>query len=159
MPFLKYFGFVGGILLLLLLALNWLLPEAKTELAHSGNAKPAIRISSIEQLPEKVEFDTNAVTIASATANTEINSHVPQSAFVLVQITPGSLPSFTSPLNVVRTAETGIMPRSGKQLGSRPPKSHSNAASDGPTPAASTIRLSLIDDMRSRFGRSSFMFN
>ena len=63
MPLLKYFGFVGSALLLLLLALNWLLPEVKTESVNAAAEKPVIRISSIEKLPEKIDIDTNSSTI------------------------------------------------------------------------------------------------
>jgi hypothetical protein len=43
MPLLRYFGFVGSALLSLLLALNRLLPEVKTECANGDTEKPVIR--------------------------------------------------------------------------------------------------------------------
>jgi hypothetical protein len=155
MPLLKYFGFVGSALFSLLLALNWLLPEVKTKSADPATEKPVIRISSVEKLPEKVDFDTNLPTIVPLPTLIAINP-MPQSAFVFVQITPGSLPSFSSPTSVVRTAEAAVTP---KQIGRQPAKPPSNAATDRPVPAASVIRLSLIDDMRSRFGQSFFRLN
>jgi hypothetical protein len=157
MPLLKYFGFAGGALLSLLLALNWLLPDVKTELVNAAE-RPAIRISSIEKLPEKVDFDTNLPTIASPTMIV-INTPAPQSAFVFVQITPGSLPSFSSLTRVVRTAEAAATPHITKKIGRGAAKPARNAATARPAPAASVIRLSLIDDMRSRFGQSFFKLN
>jgi hypothetical protein len=148
MPFLKYFGFVGGSLLVLLLALNWLLPDTKTEQASADAAKPVIRISSLEQLPEKVDFDTNAPAIPPSAAKVESKSQLPQSAFVFAQITPGSLPSFALPSNVTRMADAAVTSQAVKQNGRR--------RSQVPVAA---IRLSLIDDMRSRFGKDVFRLN
>ena len=58
MPLLRYFCVVGPALLILLLAVNWILPEA-IEPVHASTVRPNIRISSIEKLPERVEFDTS----------------------------------------------------------------------------------------------------
>jgi hypothetical protein len=159
MPLLKYFGFVGSALLVLLLALNWLLPEVKTESVNADAEKPVIRISSIEKLPEKVDIDTNLSTIVPSLTMTAIDPPVLQSPFVFVQITPGSLPSFSAVTTVVTTAEAAVTPRVTKQSGRGAAKPHSNASTDRAAPAAPVIRLSLIDDMRSRFGQSSFKLN
>jgi hypothetical protein len=160
MPLLKYFGFVGSALLLLLLALNWLLPEVKTESVNADAQRPVIRISSIEKLPEKVDIDTNLSTIVPSLTMIAIEPPVLlQSPFVFVQITPGSLPSFSTATTVVTTAEAAVTPRVTKQSGRGAAKSHSNSSSDRAAPAAPLIRLSLIDDMRSRFGQSSFKLN
>src|ERR1700722_3400927 len=63
MPFIKYFGFVGSALLLLLLGINWLPPQAVSEPIVSGSDRPAILISSAEKLPERVVFDSSWQTI------------------------------------------------------------------------------------------------
>jgi hypothetical protein len=57
MPLMKYFVLVGSALVLLLLAMNWLLPESTAEPVHSSIERPVIRISSTETLPERVVFD------------------------------------------------------------------------------------------------------
>ena len=112
MPLLKYFGFVGSALLLLLLALNWTLPEVKTESVNADTEKPVIRINSIEKLPEKVDFDTNLLTIVPSPTMIVIDTPVPQSAFVFVQLTPGSLPSFsTVALDSLQSAATCVRDR------------------------------------------------
>jgi|SRR5664279_2698953 hypothetical protein len=159
MPLLKYIAFVGSTLLLLLLALNWLLPEMKMESVHADSERPIIRIGSIEKKPEKVDFDTNLPTIVPSPTIIVIDPPVLQSAFVFVQITPDPLPSFSSVTRVVRTADAVVTPHVTKQIDRRAAKPHSNASTDRPVPAASVIRLSLIDDMRSRFGRSVFKLN
>ena len=57
MPLMKYFVFVGSALVLLLLAMNWLLPDPTAEPVYSSTEGPSLRISSIETLPEKVVLD------------------------------------------------------------------------------------------------------
>ena len=59
MPLMKYFVFVGAALVLLLLAMNWLVPDPTVEPVYSSTQRPVIRISSIQTLPERVVFDTN----------------------------------------------------------------------------------------------------
>ena len=64
MPLMKYFGFVGSALVLWLLAMNWLLPQPSAEPVRGSINLPLIRISSIEKLPERVDFDTSMPNIA-----------------------------------------------------------------------------------------------
>jgi hypothetical protein len=159
MPLLRYFVFVGSALMLLLLAVNWLLPEVKTESVHADTEKPVIRISSIEKLPEKVDFDTNSPTIVPSPTMVVINPPVPQSAFVFVQITPGALASFSLVTRAARTAGAVAKPHTTNKIDRRPALPNINATTDDTAPAASVIRLSLIDAMRSQFGQSFFKLN
>ncbi len=89
MPFIRYFGFVGSGLVALLFGLNWLVPEPRLEPARADVTRPAIRISSIEKLPERIVFDTSA-----PPALPRIVKTTQQSAFVFAQITPGTLATF-----------------------------------------------------------------
>jgi hypothetical protein len=69
MPVLRYFLFVGGALLALLLGANALLPHeapAVGSLASSAEL-PAIRIHSDRKWPERVVFDTSQPTTAAVT--------------------------------------------------------------------------------------------
>jgi len=59
MPLMRYFGFVGSALLLLLFGLDWYLPQPAVESVRAVTDRPAIRISSIEKLPERVVIDTS----------------------------------------------------------------------------------------------------
>ena len=59
MPLMKYVFFGGSALVLLLLAMNWLLPDPTAEAVYSSTKRPVIRISSIQTLPERVVFDTS----------------------------------------------------------------------------------------------------
>jgi len=93
MPLMKYFVFVGAALVLLLLAMNWLVPDPTVEPVYSSTQRPVIRISSIQTLPERVVFDTNMPTPAPSVMR--VAAQPLRSAFALEQITPGLLPTFS----------------------------------------------------------------
>jgi hypothetical protein len=84
MLLMKYFGFVGSALLLLLV-MNWFLPEPASQPVHVSIERPVIRISSMETLPERVVFDTNK----PPPVVPRITVQPPQSAFSFEQLTPG----------------------------------------------------------------------
>ena len=63
MPLLRYFGFAGGALVLLLFGLSWCVPQPVAEPIRSGMDRPVIRISSVDQLPERVDIDSSLPTI------------------------------------------------------------------------------------------------
>jgi hypothetical protein len=67
MPVLRYFLYVGGALLALLLVFNAVLPQAPaTNSLISSAETPAIRIHSDQKWPEPVVFDTSQPVIAPA---------------------------------------------------------------------------------------------
>jgi hypothetical protein len=57
MPLLRYFTFVGGALLALLVVLSFFLPETETT-ARPDTVKPLIRIASDKVGPPRVDIDT-----------------------------------------------------------------------------------------------------
>jgi len=66
MPILRYFLYVGGALLSLLLILSAVLPQVPLPgMLTSGSDLPSVRIHSDRKLPEQVVFDTSS-TVASA---------------------------------------------------------------------------------------------
>src|SRR5437868_15213390 len=68
MPVLRYFLFVGGALLVLLLVAHGLLPEEPaTDSVVSSIDPPVIRIHSDRKWPERVVLDTSQPTIAPLT--------------------------------------------------------------------------------------------
>ena len=78
MPLMKYFGFVGSALVLLLLGLGWYLPQPAAEPIRAGMDKSVIRISSVEQLPERVVIDTSLPTIAPPPSALEFAERWPE---------------------------------------------------------------------------------
>jgi len=89
----KYLVFVGSALVVLLLAVNWFLPDPTTEPVYSSPERPVIRISSMQTLPERVVFDTSIP--ARPPSVTPVASQTLPSAFTFEQITPGLLPTFS----------------------------------------------------------------
>ena len=72
MPIFLYFIFVGGALLALLFAADFVFPTAPVEqaVATASNDQPLIRIRSDRHLPERVVLDTNQPTIAAPAVKT-----------------------------------------------------------------------------------------
>jgi hypothetical protein len=67
MPLLRYFMYVGGALLTLLLVSNAVLPQMPLPgTLTSGSDLPTVRIHSERKLPEKVVFDTSVPVKATA---------------------------------------------------------------------------------------------
>lgn len=66
MPVLRYFLYVGGALLTLLLVANALLGQPPANVVVSSAETPVIRIHSDKKWPEAVVFDTSQPTIAPA---------------------------------------------------------------------------------------------
>jgi hypothetical protein len=65
MPILRYFVFVGGALLALLFAANYVVPASSVTqpVASASSEQPVIRIRSDRHLPERVVLDTSQPTI------------------------------------------------------------------------------------------------
>ena len=72
MPIFRYFIFVGGALLTLLLVADFVLPAAPVAqaVATASNDQPLIRIRSDRHLPERVVLDTSRPTIAAPAVKT-----------------------------------------------------------------------------------------
>lgn len=72
MPIFRYFIFVGGALLSLLFAANYVLPlePVAQAVATASNDQPLIRIRSDRHLPERVVLDTSQPTIAAPMVKT-----------------------------------------------------------------------------------------
>ena len=65
MPVARYFLFVGGVLLALLLAIDALVPQQTVVASQAASSidKTVVRIRSDQKLPERVVYDTNLPTI------------------------------------------------------------------------------------------------
>jgi len=72
MPILRYFVFVGGALLALLLVVNYIAPAspAAQAVATASNDQPLIRIRSDRHLPDRVVLDTSQPTIVPPAVKT-----------------------------------------------------------------------------------------
>lgn len=164
MPLMRYFGFVGSCLLLLLLGLNWCLPQAASEPIPDDIDRPVIRISSIEKLPERVDIDTSLPTIVPSP---EVSGRRPEFEFadspkapVLdVEPSPGStIPKHDVAIAVKKPAKR----QPANSLAALQPAPTSNRHfSTGYANQLDTTptRVSLLDIIKERFGRGFLSLN
>jgi len=160
MPLLRYFGVVGPALLMLLLGVNWLLPDSVVEPTHAGIERPAIRISSIERLPERVVFDTTLPPVALPPRAAPIAIQPAPSAFAFVQITPGPLAAFSLLAEVVAKKPIAVKRDPARKLAARhapPPMPNAVAKNhnlrEAQTNAKPPIRTTFLDDIAGRLGQ------
>ena len=170
MPLMKYFVFVGAALVLLLLAMNWLLPDPSAEPVYSSIERPVIRVSSIVTPPERVVFDTNMPTPAPSVMR--VAAQPLRLAFALEQITPGLLPTFSILAHVTQVSpkKTIIAKREPAKLTEkREPAKKVVANRVAPQPpiaavrekpvreaeldAKPSVKTTLLDDIAGRFGQ------
>jgi hypothetical protein len=76
MPVLRYFAFVGGALLALLVVVSSLLPEPET-ITRPDAVRPVIRIASDRAVPPRVDFDTRVQIAAVPASVPEIPRQAP----------------------------------------------------------------------------------
>lgn len=63
MPIGRYIAWVGASLLVLLFVANWFVPQSLVEPTGDEINRPVIRITSMQQPPERIIIDTNLPTI------------------------------------------------------------------------------------------------
>ena len=160
MPLMKYVAFVGSALVLLLLAMNWLLPDPTAEPVYSSVKRPVIRISSIEKLPERVVFDTSMPYMPPPPSVMRVAAQPLQSAFTFEKITPGSLPAFsTLAQDVPKKPITAKRDPAKKEVANRAtPQAHIAAVKNYPNgkPEQDTkppIKTTVLDEIAGRFGQ------
>lgn len=117
MPLIKYFGFVGSALVLLLVGLGWFLPQQLAEPTGGSTDRPAIRITSAERLPERVIIDTNLPTIVSPPSVLEFAERWPQAAVAAVVPTPRT--ATPAPVGEVRIKPNLTNPERSKKVAVR----------------------------------------
>ena len=160
MPLMKYFVFVGSALVLLLLAMNWLLPDPTAEPVYSSIERPVIRISSIETLPERVVFDNSMPYMAPPSSVMRVAAQPLQSAFTFEQITPGLLPTFSILAQVTpKKTITAKRDPAKKVVTNRvAPQAHIAAVKNYPVREAEQdtkppVKTTFLDDIAGRFGQ------
>jgi hypothetical protein len=102
MPLQQYLLFVGGTLLILLFATDWVVPQPKGERIKSEVKLPVIRIHSDRKGPEAVVFDTTEPTFMSPmekdrAATPRAVASIESSATETVSQPSGSMPEGAEP--------------------------------------------------------------
>jgi hypothetical protein len=144
MPIGQYISWVGAVLLALLFVADWCSPRTLPEsgIIDAAN-RPTIRITSMQQLPERIIFDTNQPTIV-----------VPPPVLVTVAPEPDqSLQSYASAAPHLPTVN--VVEQKKRQMGEpqktkvapyqRPLANTPVAAAGRSVTAVPLTRLSLID--------------
>ncbi|MEZ0083766.1 hypothetical protein [Bradyrhizobium japonicum] len=154
MPLIKYFGFVGSALVLLLIGLGWCLPQQVAEPTGGSTDRPAIRIASAERLPERVIIDTSLPTTASPPTVLEFAERWPQAAVAAV----------VHPPRTVTAAPVGEVPikadlvnreRSRKVAVHRAAKTNiEHSRNDKATTTPAVAELSLLDSLKEGLGQA-----
>jgi hypothetical protein len=153
MPLLQYVGFVGGALLLMLLGAHWVLPQPAEAPVRSA-ARPAIRISSVERLPERVVIDTSLPTIVPPDSAHKAIEPPPEQA--LVAVTPDLPQALSSNDNAISKEKLKLSKREHAKKSGTPRTAHQHEATRIPLPAAPVVRMSLIDIVRERLQHGLF---
>jgi hypothetical protein len=157
MPLLRYFGFVGSALLLLLFALDWYLPQPVVEPVHAVAETPVIRISSIEKLPERVVIDTNLPTITPPLAAL-FAERWPEE---IVETNPLPKPTLNAGEGALKTKKLAKSEPLKKVTARRRTTPVNDEHADGyrVQTVAAVTRLSLLDFVKERLGRKPFKLN
>jgi len=164
MPLLRYFGFAGGTLVLLLFGLSWCFPQTVTEPIRSGKDWPVIRISSVEQLPERVDIDSSLPTIVPPPNVMEFAERWPVANTLEITGTivenPGSKTTTVSAgvPRKQRLAKKEVVKKVAAHRAA-PPAYNASTSKIGTQAAAPVTRLSLLDILKDRFGQNFFKLN
>jgi hypothetical protein len=157
MPIGKYVAWVGTTLLVLVFMADWCLPKTLPEPSADAINRPAIRIASVQQPPERIVIDTSQPTI------------VPPPWLVEAAVPPqppqplqsyATAPPPPAAVNVDQKKRKAVKRQEAKVAATQKPlASNPVAASDSPAPAASLTRLSFADIISGRLVRNLFNLN
>jgi hypothetical protein len=160
MPLMRYFGFVGSALLLLLFGLDWYLPQP-VEPVGGVTDRPVIRISSIEMLPERVVIDTSLPTIVPPPTTLEFAERWPEE-IKAVEAKPLPRPTILNAGDGAAKATKLAKSEPRQKVAARRPPVPMNgehANSERVQAAAPVTRVSLLDIIKERLGQSLFKLN
>jgi hypothetical protein len=166
-PLMKYFGFVGSALVLLLIAIGWCLPQQAMGPDNSDVERPSIKISSAERAPERVIIDTSLATIVApsnispSTSMTSVQSARPlQSAFSELDV--ARKPVTPKSGGEVLKSKHAAKGESAKKVSHRRAAKPLNiipAPATGAQAAAPDTRMSLLETLKERLGQTFFKLN
>jgi hypothetical protein len=146
MPLIRYFGFVGTGLVLLLIGLGWCFPQPTAESPGSVSNGPTIRIASAERLPERVVFDTSLPTILLPTTVVEFAERWPETT--VADVSSVAKPAIPPP-EVRKKQQNAARREPPKKVAARreAPKVNIGSAKNERVPA-STADASLLDRLK-----------
>ena len=155
MPLIKYFGFVGSALVLLLIGSGWCFPQPPSEPPGAVTERPAIRIASAERLPEPVIIDTSLPTIVSPPNVLEFAERWPQAT--VAEVNPVPKPATPAPVSDVSTKQNFAKRERSKKAAvqSAVRKANIEPTKNDKVPTQSAVtRLSLLDTLKEGLGQT-----
>jgi hypothetical protein len=166
-PLMKYFGFVGSALVLLLIAIGWCFPQQAMGPSNSDVERPSIRISSAERAPERVIIDTSLPTIVApsnispSTSMTSVQSAQPlQGAFSELDVAPKPVtPKSGGEVLKPKHAAKGESAKKVSNRRAAKPLNIIPVPATGAQVAAPDTRMSLLETLKERLGQTFFKLN
>ena len=160
MPLLRYIGFAGSALVLLLFGLSWCFSQPVSEPIRSEVGRPVIRISSVKRLPERLDIDTSLPTIVPP----PIVMDFAERWTVAEVVETNSIPKPTTPTTGDRVSKKqGLVKREPvKKVATHraaPPVNSASASNYREQTTAPVTRLTLLDILKERFGQNLFKLN
>jgi hypothetical protein len=159
MPLLRYFGFAGSALVLLLFGLSWYAPQPVAEPIRSGIDRPVIRISSVEKLPERVDIDSSLPTIVPPPNVMDFAERWPLANRVE---TPAPKPTTPTAGEGVPKKPSVVKREPVKKVAAHraaPPANNASTSKNREQAAAPVTRLSLLEILKERFEQNFFKLN
>jgi hypothetical protein len=151
MPIGRYLAWVGTSLLALLFLADWVLPKSLPESTSEAIIKPVIRITSVQQLPERIIIDTSQPT-------TVVRPPLVQDADAIKPVPLQSYASAASSSTIadVDQEKPTVSKRRLHKLATKGPRSasHPAVASGRPATTVQPTRLSFIDFISRQLGRN-----
>ena len=160
MPLLRYIGFVSSALVLSLFGLSWCFPQPVSEPIRGGIGGPVIRISSVEQLPERLDFDTSLPTIVPPPIVMDFAERWPVAK--VVETNSGPKPTTPTTSDGVPKQQSLVKREPVKKAAAHraaPPVNNASASNHREQATAPVTRLSLLDILKERFGQNLFKLN
>ena len=127
---------------------------------RSGIDRPVIRISSAEQLPERVDIDSSLPTIVPPPSVLEFAERWPLAK--IVETMPGPKPTTPTAGDGVPKKPSVVKREAVKKVAAHraaPAVSKISASKNKEQAAAPVTRLSLLDILKDRFGQNLFKLN
>jgi hypothetical protein len=158
MPLIKYFGFVGSALVLLLVGSGWYFPQPPSEPPGPPGGvtdRPAIRIASAERLPERVIIDTSLPTIVSPPSVLEFAERWPETT--VADANPVPKPTTPAPVSGVSTKQNFAKRERSKKGDVRRPAPKANielTSNDKMLTTSAITRSSPLDNLKEELGQA-----
>lgn len=152
MPIGRYIVWVGTALLVLLFVANWVLPQPLAERPGDEVNRPVIRITSMQQPPERIVIDTNQPTVVPPPML--IADTIPDEP--LAQVQSSASIDIHAPVASVEKTKTKAKKRQVNEIAVRQPASTRITVIANPPAVAPPAKLSFANIISGQLVRDLF---